>query len=650
MAYEDQESIALDPSEFVDDREELPFDELGLYVRSSGADWGEAAVEAFFVEQQFGSAPVGDPTVPNVEFQVPIRVREDGSVSLAEAAHKLQQKVSTSQQPRGGWLRRDFDDGGGFSGSVGCQIWTPALSGLQGWLFAHRQDGPEVWLKGVRSPYWYATVEIEGDPVTVTDAREITGEIANMLGSGPGLIRLRVENEGEEPWRGIIVPVECRDHPQDESAETTAAPAYACEDLTLMGGSTVQTYSEDTVVENTDLTVGWLTILGSEIDGVGHMTHRGPRRIRFRAYDPGDEPGDVQLRIESRLLGALNWSPNVAVSVPLVDGFVDLDVGEARPHKAILGDDRWEFRAQARAASGAGAIRLHRVRLESCEQRVMVRTQDVAAAADQVEEQLPGTVVSDGAVGTLAWSNPGNAKASDSSRAVAKVSGVSLNQITEYLAASDFGFGLPEGARVVDVSVAVERRQKTFFKNPQVHDSGVHLIVGGVVLDAYNGAKPDIWPESDGTALYSGAGPGAKSFWGLDELLAADTNASDFGVAVSAQFGTDTGHEAEVNTIAIGLYYTEAEDENRVCFAGRSIEFRSDGVYRQHPTDDVWGYVPAFEGFHLVAPEGGMEERTMRWMVVPSTGDFEALEDAGSHSATVTPLYRPGYLFAREAL
>jgi hypothetical protein len=100
--------------------------------------------------------------------------------------------------------------------------------------------------------------------------------------------------------------------------------------------------------------------------------------------------------------------------------------------------------------------------------------------------------------------------------------------------------------------------------------------------------------------------------------------------------------------VRITVYYTEAEDENRICFAERSIELRSDGPYRQHPTDDVWGYVVP-RGFLPHALPSGMEGRKTRFIVIPSQGDLGELPDSGTNKLSVSVNHRPAYLVAREA-
>jgi len=103
-----------------------------------------------------------------------------------------------------------------------------------------------------------------------------------------------------------------------------------------------------------------------------------------------------------------------------------------------------------------------------------------------------------------------------------------------------------------------------------------------------------------------------------------------------------------VDHIRLNVYYTEAADENRACFAEGAVEPRSDGIFRQHPEDDVWGeLIP--EGFLPFASPSGLEGRKSRFIVIPTQGDLEELADSGSNPLSAQAFVRPAYHVAREA-
>jgi hypothetical protein len=634
------ETIVLDPIEFAPNRVELALDELGLRISQEGADWGETNVAVQLAKTQNGSV-VTDRRMEPVEMTIPLQVREDSDVSLAEAAQRLQQKLGIFQanERELNWIRRDFDDGAGMAGSVGYIIYNAGLHGLQGWLMAHRRHAPEVTLTLLRSPYCYSTEEVESETFTEDEARALQFELADVLGTAPGLIRFRVDNEDEEDdWRGLLVSYESRDLATDGTADTTAALVYEAEDLTPAGGAAEAERtgaSGGKVVRHSSLTAGWLTILESEIDGIGHMTHLGTRRLWTRIYVPGSL-GDVELQAQFRPLGALTWSPtNLIIPTPVAEDFALIDLGECRPEPAILGEQRWQFRIQARAADGAGEIDLDQVYPLPTEGLVLASAPGTSAGADAQSTKSPGAAANDETSGTVAWETPGNAKASDGSYAVAKLK---AGEISNYEKLTDFGFELPEDATVTGFIAAVERSCTTL-----IYDADVRLVHSGVIGGG-SMTHPGEWPTSDAVAIYGAA----DSLWS-DSWDAPDVNSSEFGIAIAARcgIGAITG-EAKIDSVSITVYYTEAADENRICFAERSVEVRSDGVYRQLPDDDVWGPVVA-EGFNPDAPPSWLEERALRGLVLPSQGDFDTLADAGSNPIGLTVIYRPAYHFAREA-
>lgn len=636
------EALALDPFEFVPERAELfiPGENTGeapIYLRAEGLDYGESSAQLEMVRQAIGEGAT-DRRWPNIECTVPLVIRGDRGTPLAQAINELEAKVGLFQREGGNWIRRDFDLGGGFAGSVGCPVHTAALPGLQGWMMANRQVLTDVTLKLARSPFWYATVEIEAATVKASEARDLQFTIAEVLGTAPGLIRIRFKNENEEAdLRGMICALESRDY----SAGPTAELAYEAEALTPMGGASVVEKagaSGGKVVEHSSLTAGWLTILGSQVSGVGHMTHVGVRRMKFRVFDPSSELGQVQLKLEWRPLGATSWSEDSGVvTAPLVGNYAIVDLGECRPERAVVGNQRWEWRLLARAPGGSGAIRVDRVVIAPVEQFMEVSAPAAPPTAEHGVSKSPGTIVDDATEGSASWSNPGNAKATDNLYATV-TTGAPGAESSHFLKATNFGFTLPPTATVTGILVGIERSSSTF----QNVDAKVTLVRGGSVLSKLNRASGEAWPNLDYFAFYGGS----DDLWGQTWSPAEDINSSGFGVALRVK-GTGT---ARVDWIAITVYYTEEQDENRVCFATRSIELGS-GTRRQHPTDDIWGdLIPEGGGFSLYAPPSGLEGRPLRGIVCPSQGDLGELPDAGVNSASGSVLYRPAYLFAREAI
>lgn len=159
----------------------------------------------------------------------------------------------------------------------------------------------------------------------------------------------------------------------------------------------------------------------------------------------------------------------------------------------------------------------------------------------------PGTVVDDAGVGTVTWSNPGNAAASDDARSEATLT--SVDPLSHYLKATNFGFAIPTDATVTGIEVAVERSASNL---TDVRDNRVRIVKANVIgaTDRADTATTD-WPTADAYKTYGSS----SDLWG-ETWTPAQINAADFGIAFAAQAinGTQT---ARVDHIRITVYYTE---------------------------------------------------------------------------------------------
>jgi hypothetical protein len=656
-----RENIVLNPTEFTPNLTELDLSAGGLFIAEAGPDWGEASQTVERVRRAIGEGVVSRHW-PSIDCTIPLWVGADRDVTAAAAYGPLETFVGELQKGKRLWLRRDMADAGGFAGSVACQLDGGSLTTPLGY------QPSEIALRLSRSPVWFATVEEESEEVTASSVRHLTFELAELLGTAPGLIRVQVKNEGSEDWRGCMVAIECDDFASDE----TALPKYEAQDLTPKGGAEVAEVSGAKVVKCPKLTSGWQTVLYSEIDGVGQMTHVGPRRMAFRLYDPSEktdaerrkewvgegsegsppEPRQVQWKLEWRQLGSANWiqttdgsTPLVAVS-PCVGGYQLVDLGECRPERALAGEQRWEWRLQAMvpAAGPQGSLQpyIRDVYPATTEQWMLVKD----ASEDPIDgepSRAPGTVANLELAGGTVWSTPENAKTSNNSYAEAELAEFFHSK---YLHAHNLGFAVPEGATVLGVAAAVERSATS----PHIIDYIVKLVKGGEVSgDNKRKAEGLKWPTGrhnevpDAVATYGGA----YDLWGVS-LTAADVNSSEFGLAFAAANEGATA-TAKVDAITVTVYYTESGDENRICFAERSLQFTDNGIRRQHVTDDVWGELMP-EGFLPYMPAPGQAGQTMRGLIVPSVGDFETRADSAAADLSARIFYRPAYLFCREAV
>lgn len=135
------------------------------------------------------------------------------------------------------------------------------------------------------------------------------------------------------------------------------------------------------------------------------------------------------------------------------------------------------------------------------------------------------TIVDDDSVGSVEWSNPGNAGASDDSRAIADIG---ILSDSHYLKFTGFGFSIPLGVTIEGVALSLERRRGTGVAT--IRDKVVRLVVGGTVVGDNKADTGTDWPASDAAAGYGGA----ADTWGLSPT-AAQVNANDFGFVVQAR-------------------------------------------------------------------------------------------------------------------
>lgn len=132
------------------------------------------------------------------------------------------------------------------------------------------------------------------------------------------------------------------------------------------------------------------------------------------------------------------------------------------------------------------------------------------------------TFSDDAAVGSRAWTDPGNAASSDDARADAGLM-PSAATTTHYLKGLQMAAGYAPAATFVPkaIHVTVERRDAE--DSGRVKDSAVKLVVGGAV-QADNQAAAQAWPGSDAVLAYRFATTATR----------AQTLAADFGVVVAA--------------------------------------------------------------------------------------------------------------------
>lgn len=858
------EKLILNPVEFTPT---LPEIDISRLIGAAGPDYGESSVVVERIKKEVGEG-VTSRQWPSVECSVPLVVSPNPQITQAEAFSPIEAFVSEVQRKNFGWIRREFADAAGFSGSVACPVDAAALPTPKGLGYVD-----EVTMKLMRHPFWFATMEVEAGEASASNVRDLQLELADLLGTAPGLIRVVVKNEGTEDWRGCLVSIEC----DDFSSAPTAKPKYEAAELTPQGGSVISAasppevravgtvaagtaaispnlpagtvegdllvmcvesggvsasgeaeptvtaagwtavpngtekkgntrlsllyriaeasnprktndtgdhqlgriigfkagtfdpanpfnisakgtqaatkavsipgatttrdnclilacasgnlpdstttaefsgvtnasliglteridnttaegdggalfaatgvkatagaYSATTVTAVTEaervvislainpipevkcppLTAGWVTVLSSQIAGVGHMTHVGTRRLAFRINDVSSALGDVQWRLEWRSLGEANWrqttegSVPIVATAPVVGEYQLVDLGECRPERSVSGDQRWEWRLQARSLSGSGKQPLVRdVYPASGEQ--WLRVSDPSSdTVDGEPVALGGTVEDAATIGEVAWKAHSGSGAmgfsAESKYPTLTLATPSLvfGNTSHYLKVTNFNFAslVPAAAKILGVVARAVPFSVTGNQSSGIVESKVFLVMNGSIKESGQNKARNVLSWVNGEARSWG---GPNDLWGLS-IARSDVILSGFGIAIALSHPTLFGEETSsiaLKAVELTVAYSEGGNENRICFASRSIEFSDSGVRRQHTTDEVWGEVVP-EGMLLDAPVAGQEGKPARVLIVPSVGDFAARADSASVEPSAKVMVRPAYLHAREA-
>lgn len=169
-----------------------------------------------------------------------------------------------------------------------------------------------------------------------------------------------------------------------------------------------------------------------------------------------------------------------------------------------------------------------------------------------------GTVANDATIGGTAWTNPTNAQGAGNDVWAEVVELTATPRDTQYLRATNYGFGVPSDATITGIQLEVERHHATGGSSggpdwdPQqqsTFDRSVRLVVGGAITGTDVADLVTAWPVTDTVRVYGGPG----NLLGLASLTSAQANASDFGMVYAARVDLGT---CRVDAMTIRLFYT----------------------------------------------------------------------------------------------
>jgi len=167
----------------------------------------------------------------------------------------------------------------------------------------------------------------------------------------------------------------------------------------------------------------------------------------------------------------------------------------------------------------------------------------------------PTTCVNQTGIGTVAWTAPGNATASDT--VYATQGSVKGNVITNYLKCTGFNFAaVPVGATISGITVYVTRKTS----GGTIRDAYVYLVKAGVISTALNGASTTSYTTADVAEMHGGM----TNLWGVN-WTDADVKLSNFGVVFSAKntsTTSTTNRTVSVNFIQMRVDYAATNTDH----------------------------------------------------------------------------------------
>ncbi|HCV43174.1 MAG TPA: hypothetical protein DGH68_06795, partial [Bacteroidetes bacterium] len=158
-----------------------------------------------------------------------------------------------------------------------------------------------------------------------------------------------------------------------------------------------------------------------------------------------------------------------------------------------------------------------------------------------------GTGANVASVGTVAWTNPGNALTNNNSYATVTLA----SQTSNYLQTTNYGFAIPTDATINGIQATIGRFENTTGTGNDVRDNVVQLIKAGALVGSNYAVTGTDWPTSETAVNYGGT----ADLWGAT-WTPAEVNATNFGVALSAN--STNSRTASVDYMTISVTYTPA--------------------------------------------------------------------------------------------
>jgi hypothetical protein len=381
------------------------------------------------------------------------------------------------------------------------------------------------------------------------------------------------------------------------------------------------------------------------ICSTGDQAHIGQWRetLRFKASST-----DVYVRMAWRV-GDGPWGRSDWLQVDIASEWLERFLDAINVPLATLGGQRWEGRIEAYTVSEAGedTIEIDLIENMPAERWVQLRAPTVEAPpGESAGPKAPETAENNASAGGTAWTNPGNAKASDNAYATVSTTGEETID-SQYLLIKKLGFAIPEAATILGISVGVERKASIATSDHNVQDLAARIVKGGVIGSTDKSAA-GYWPTSDTAKSYGSS----SDLWG-ETWAASDVNAEGFGFALRAAVlhehaGTNT--TASVDAITITVYFAEDPDQDVICHSTRDLRIDSEAAERYDSTGTYLAPVPEHRGGEFLLPPAAARSRSTRLVSKLRTADVkEEASDLANTKHKLAISYVPQHRFNRDA-
>jgi hypothetical protein len=566
-------------------------------------------------------------------------------------------------------------------------VWTPA-DGTKTvtWraLLGEITDLPKDWQDSgwfVRSPAFTVRLtclpvgkgtEYLAGTVTSSDPMHVV-TITDVPGDGEYSGRLVFTEAASQSRRWICWGLESRWLP------TSSAPSLIVDSTSMVtsgyAGATATRSGAYSGATNNVISATLRTQVQA-ICGLGNLTHVGDFRPQLRFYASA-----TTMRVRLTYQSLDNPYRSLSWTAPVVAGWNHVDLGLVPIPFTALGSQRWTGRIEAYSTATGGEVLdvdvacIVPASLYGRARATYRYSPGVLVARDEFSSITAGTVLNarvaptggtwatsgattdftaaDFAIGAETEETMSRATTSDASRRYGILG--STNYAATEVATRFYATAPPPGSALPIMGVIARWVDASNHVAVIVNGAegwSVQKVVAGTTTTLTSGTFSPVaatWYEMRVVIHASGAGYA----WLLDSNGAA-IQSCGFSDAVLATGGTlDDGKpgivDSNTSSDAITRHYDNfyaatPAAEPMACYAGQSIEFRSDTTLREDSTGTYAGMPPEYRGSRFRGWPAGTADRQTRIAVIARRNDVEvAADDNIADSGTVDVYITPGY-------